>query len=968
MLRNHIISPARPLSRARRHLLFALALGLGLLAAPLSSRADSAAASADFQPFFFFFLGDPQMNGSGGPDYLQQHIDRFVAVANKANETRPPFVIIAGDLINGYPHGIPLRRLESGAFARALKALQVPARIIPGNHDIIDPATLGEYRRAYGQDYYSFVHNNCEFVCLNTVTLRDPAAYPVESRKQMEWLQRTLAAAREAGRARVFVVMHHPPLDLPPDLTLPLPIRSQVARWFQEYGVDAILAGHLHESREFELWNRIPVYTVAGTGMVYSHDKRRFGYRVFMVTRRGFRQCYVQLDRPADPPPPPRRPVLASAPGGPLTFSWSEASTHTAAFRYRVWRNGQPLAETLDDSFTDPAPPAGAVYQVSSLSLAGQESEKSAPLAAQAVRPVALVARDADWHCWDGAALPVYEWKMPFFNPSAWKRATPPLGAMASPASPLIYFRHDFKLAGASSLRGALLRLKAGAGAVAYLNGREVGRVGLLRGLATSVTLSHAAPRSAPAAAWTEFPLDPALLAPDTKNTLAVQLHRAAPAGGPLTLEAELVALEDSGELKLTRGPYLQAVGSEQVVLRWRTNLPCDSRVTLGSRPDALMQPLDDDVKTTDHAVQLAGLAPGTRYYYAIGSSERRLAGGGPEFHFTTAPPRGAEKNTRIWVLGDSGAADANARAVRDAYLGGFRAAPANLMIMLGDNAYDTGTDAQHQAAVFDTYPSILGHTPLYTCPGNHEYYSKNPLTGRPPYFDIFCPPAAGECGGVPSGSPSYYSFDYGNIHFVSLDSEGLDRSPNGPMLTWLKKDLAAAKGQRWLIAFFHHPPYSKGGHDSDSTADAGDRMIQMRQHALPILEAGGVDLVLCGHSHSYERSFLLDGHYGHSSTLAPSMMVRSSGLLRTDGPYLKPTLGLAPHEGTVYATVGSSGKLTPGPLNHPAMCRSIFALGSLVIDVEGRWLNARFIGREGRILDSFSILKGSSANQMPKK
>ena len=36
-----------------------------------------------------------------------------------------------------------------------------------------------------------------------------------------------------------------------------------------------------------------------------------------------------------------------------------------------------------------------------------------------------------------------------------------------------------------------------------------------------------------------------------------------------------------------------------------------------------------------------------------------------------------------------------------------------------------------------------------------------------------------------------------------------------------------------------------------------------MRQNALPILEADGVDLVLTGHSHSYERSFLLDGHYG---------------------------------------------------------------------------------------------------------
>ena len=960
---NYIASETRPLRRAIHHLVCALALALGLLAAP-PARADAPpSGSGEFQPFFFFFLGDPQFNASGPPDYFQQHIDRFLAAVHQANEVKPPFALLAGDLIND-PNNARLSKLESEAFARSLKQLQVPARLIPGNHDVIDAATLAAYRRDYGPDYYSFVHNNCEFICLNSVTLREPAAYPAESKKQMAWLRQALIQARAARRSHVFVVMHHPPLDLPPDSTLPVPVRSQLNHWFQQYGVEAILSGHLHETQEYAIWSHIPVYTVAGTGQVFLHDKRGFGYRVFMVTRRGFRQFYVQLGREAAPPQPPRRPLLASAPGGPLTFRWSDASSQSAAFRYRVWRNGQPLAETLEDSFTDPAPPAGASYQVSALSLAGKESAKSAPLTIRGVQAVSMLASDAEWRCWDGKPLPVYEWKMPFYNPSAWKPAKAPLHTVASPASPLIYFRHDFLLDDTARLHGALLRLKVGGGAVAYLNGKEVGRVNLLRGLATSVTLAQV---STPAAAWTEIPLDPALFAPNARNTLAIQLHRAALAGGPVALEADLVALDDAYGLKLTRGPYLQAGGPDQVVLRWRTNLPSTSRVTLGAKPDALDQVLDDNAVTTEHAVRLAGLAPGASYFYAVGSADRRLAGG-PDLHFTTAPPRGAERPARIWVIGDSGTANANAFAVRDAYLNGFRNAPANLWLMLGDNAYDTGTDAQHQAAVFDTYKALLGNTPLFTCPGNHEYYSKNPLTGRPPYFDIFSPPTAGECGGVPSGSPSYYSFDYGNIHFVSLDSEGPDRSPGGPMLTWLKKDLQAARGQRWLIAFFHHPPYSKGGHDSDSLADAGDRMIQMRQNALPILEAGGVDLVLCGHSHSYERSFLLDGHYGFSSTLTPSMMVRSSGLLRTDGPYLKPTLGLAPHEGAVYATVGCSGKLTPGPLNHPANCRSIYELGSLVIDVEGRWLNARFIGREGRLLDSFSILKGASANQFPKK
>ena len=65
------------------------------------------------------------------------------------------------------------------------------------------------------------------------------------------------------------------------------------------------------------------------------------------------------------------------------------------------------------------------------------------------------------------------------------------------------------------------------------------------------------------------------------------------------------------------------------------------------------------------------------------------------------------------------------------------------------------------------------------------------------------------------------------------------------------------------MIAFCHHPPYTKGSHDSDADIE----LMEMRQNALPILEDAGVDLVLSGHSHSYERSFLIDGHYGTSST-----------------------------------------------------------------------------------------------------
>ena len=88
-------------------------------------------------------------------------------------------------------------------------------------------------------------------------------------------------------------------------------------------------------------------------------------------------------------------------------------------------------------------------------------------------------------------------------------------------------------------------------------------------------------------------------------------------------------------------------------------------------------------------------------------------------------------------------------------------------------------------------------------------------------------------------------------------------------MLAWLENDLASTS-KEWIIAFWHFPPYSKGSHDSD----ANGALVRMRKFAAPLLESYGVDLVLSGHSHSYERSFLIDGHYDTSDTFDSSMQI----------------------------------------------------------------------------------------------
>ena len=275
--------------------------------------------------------------------------------------------------------------------------------------------------------------------------------------------------------------------------------------------------------------------------------------------------------------------------------------------------------------------------------------------------------------------------------------------------------------------------------------------------------------------------------------------------------------------------------------------------------------------------------------------------------------------------------------------------------MMLGDNAYPDGTDSEYQAAVFNIYQQLLTKAVLWSTLGNHDGHTADSASESGPYYDIFSLPRNGEAGGVPSGTEAYYSFDYGNIHFVCLESYETDRSSSGAMMTWLLADLQA-NDKEWIIAFWHHPPYTKGSHNSDTEGN----LIDMRQNALPILEQYGVDLALSGHSHSYERSYLVDGHYGVSSTFTEAMKVDpGDGGETGDGAYQKPGIVAASHAGAVYAVAGSSGKVSGGSLNHPVMVVSMSVLGSMVLDINGNRLDAKFLDNNGNVLDDFTILKG---------
>lgn len=584
--------------------------------------------------------------------------------------------------------------------------------------------------------------------------------------------------------------------------------------------------------------------------------------------------------------------------------------------------------------------------------------------ARSAAAATTFVSTGSTWKYLDDGTDPGSAWIAPGFDESSWASGPAQLGygdgdeatvVSFGPDSnakyPATYFRQTFNVSGAAGYGVVTLRLVRDDGAVVYLNGSEVYRSNMPAGAVNYLTLASAAVSGAAESQFFSTTLSPSVLL-EGDNTIAVEVHQSSGSSSDVSFDLELIGSNGS----ITRGPYLQAGTPTSVVVRWRTDIANNSRVRFGSDPMNLPQIADDATSTTEHVVTLSGLSADTRYYYSVGTTTEVLAGGDADHTFVTAPVAGTAKKTRVWVLGDSGTADANASAVRNGFNTFAGSSIEDLWLMLGDNAYNSGTDGEYQAAVFDMYPAQLRRSVLWPTLGNHDAASADSSTQSGVYYDIFSLPTAAQAGGVASGTEAYYSFDYGNIHFVCLDSMESDRTPGGAMLTWLEDDLLAATAD-WVIAFWHHPPYTKGSHNSDTESE----LIDMRQNVLPILDDLGVDLVLTGHSHSYERSILLDAHYGVSTTLAGSMILDGGdGRLDGDGAYHKATLGSAAHEGAVYVVAGSSGQTSAASLNHPAMYVSLLTLGSLVLDVNHNVLRATFLGTSGTVQDYFTMTKGA--------
>ena len=130
-----------------------------------------------------------------------------------------------------------------------------------------------------------------------------------------------------------------------------------------------------------------------------------------------------------------------------------------------------------------------------------------------------------------------------------------------------------------------------------------------------------------------------------------------------------------------------------------------------------------------------------------------------------------------------------------------------------------------------------------------------------------------------------------------------------------------------------------------------------MRSRFIPVLEEGGVDVVLTAHSHTYERSRLFDGVYGSFKGKTNFILDAGDGDPENDGAYVKRP-GSNPHGGTVQVVAGHAGGEIGRVGTLSVMCRSLLEYGSFILEIRPEWLTGTMINRAGKIRDRFQIRK----------
>jgi len=296
--------------------------------------------------------------------------------------------------------------------------------------------------------------------------------------------------------------------------------------------------------------------------------------------------------------------------------------------------------------------------------------------------------------------------------------------------------------------------------------------------------------------------------------------------------DAELVAACGDGAVfadtgAIDRTPYLQRLTATGTKVMWtagvdgatavRVDGPSAAPAGVREAPAAAVLDGAASASNIEYESSVDGLEPDRVYCYSLVADGQPITS---PAGFRTAPAPDSGAPVSFVAFGDSGSGNGDQLAILD-QLG---TVPFRLMIHTGDIAYESGTLAELEDTFFAIYAPLLRSFAMFPSIGNHD---DSGMFRR--VFDV-----------PRTGDHNWYSFDYGDIHFVALDTNDFGSAQEA----WLRTDLAASD-REWTVVFGHHPPYSSGEHGSST---------DLRAKLAAIFQEHPVDLVLSGHDHDYER------------------------------------------------------------------------------------------------------------------
>ncbi len=365
----------------------------------------------------------------------------------------------------------------------------------------------------------------------------------------------------------------------------------------------------------------------------------------------------------------------------------------------------------------------------------------------------------------------------------------------------------------------------------------------------------------------------------------------------------------------------------------------------------------------------------------------RLLKNGAEVFTAEAIAPKNDKQAYRFVAIGDIGAQTPNQKLLAVQI---YKEKP-DLVVVPGDIVYSTGRISEYRTKFWNIYNSdkqtiesapIMRSVPFVAAPGNHDVGNRD-LDRYPDglaYFSYWNQPLNGPAGGeggaispLLKGSDvnkkafkdaagdafprmGNFSFNYGNAHWLFLDSNPYMNFEDKDLLDWIKNDLASAKNTTWRFVVFHHPGFNS------SRAHFEDQ--QMRPLA-PWFEDGKVDVVFTGHVHNYQRTFPL--------TFTPQKQAASAdkarghvvnGDWKLDKNYNGKTV--TKPKGIIYLVTGAGGaglydiEQNDDPKSWQTFTdKFISNTHSLTVaDVDGKTITIRQISATGKEIDSFKVTK----------